>query len=498
MVDFGKELRILLRHGATYGFGDLLSRLVGFLMIPVYTHYLSTSDYGINELVGLSMEVIGIVLSLGIAGAIYRFYYDKEIEHPNLVVSTAFVGVPIVGFIVLGGLSFLSGELAAWILEGRDQWIYMFLGLFTLWFNQTFGLVYAYLRVRERSGTYVIISLAKLVTALSLNIYFIVILEWGVLGLFTSDVITAGLFCIIVFPWYLREVGHKFSFAIAKKLLRFSLPIIPAYLASLVVNASDRYFIRAFLSMSDVGVYALGYKLGVVVFHLIRTPFMQIWDPRRYALYRQGAPVEIYARVATYLTGLMIFVALGISVFVQDIIKIISPQEYWGAAAYVPAVALCYVLSAMDQHVAFGILIEKKTEYWAYVNLVMGALNLLLNLLLIRAYGLWGAVAATFVCFVFKIAAFHLISRRFLKIPFEWMRMGLILLVSVVVYFLSVIVHPSSLIPALLFDSVMVLAFLCMVWIFGIIRRDEKEATLRLIRGLFGKKSLETVQNSSS
>jgi O-antigen/teichoic acid export membrane protein len=494
MVDFGKELKTLLRHGATYGFGDLLSRVIGFLMIPVYTHYLKTSDYGINELVGLTAEVIGIVLSLGIAGAINRFYYDKEIENPNLVVSSTFVGVPVLGFIVLGVLSIFSRELAGWILEGRDQWIYIFLALCTLWFNQTFHLVYAYLRVRERSVTYVILSLAKLVIALSLNIYFIVILEWGVLGLFVANLITAGVFCVSVFPWYLREVGNKFSFQIVKKMLRFTLPIIPANLASLVVNASDRYFIRAFFSLSDVGVYTLGYKLGNVVFYLVRAPFMQIWDPRRYALYKQDAPVELYARIATYFTGLMIFVGLGISIFVQDLIQIISPQEYWGAAVYVPAVALCYVIYALDHHVAFGILIKNRTEYWTYVNLSMGALNLALNFVLIKKMGIWGAVLATFFSLVFKIAALHLIARKLLFIPFEWLRMGSILTLAMLVYFVSVFIHPSTFILSMFYDSAMALSFLCLLWITGIIQRDEKESALKVIKGLFGRKNIGTLQ----
>jgi len=494
MADFAKELKTLLRHSATYGFGDLLSRLIGFLMLPVYTHYLTTSDYGINELVGLTMEVIGIVLNLGIAGAINRYYYDKEVRDPNLVVSTVFVGVPLLGFLVLGGLSLFSAELAGLLLEGREQWIYILLALGTLWFNQTFHLIYAYLRVIQRSTAYVILSLLKLFLALSLNILFIVILEWGVLGLFVSNIISAGAFCILVFPWYLRKVGVRFSFQIAKRMLRFSLPIVPANLASLIVNASDRYFIRAFLTLSDVGIYGLGYKLGNVVFYLVRVPFMQIWDPRRYALYRQDAPLEFYARIATYFTGLMIFVGLGVSIFVQDLISVISPEEYWGAAIYVPAVALCYVIYALDHHVAFGILVKEKTEYWTYVNLVMGALNLGLNFVLIKRLGIWGAILATFLSLVFKITALNYISKKFFAIPFEWLRMASMLAIAMIVFFLSFFIHPATLIPSLFFDSALVLLFLWLLWVTGIIRRNEKESAIRILKQRFGRKELKSVQ----
>ena len=190
----------------------------------------------------------------------------------------------------------------------------------------------------------------------------------------------------------------------------------------------------------------------------------------------------------------MIFVGLGISVFVEDFIKIISPHEYWRAAVYVPAVALCYVLYALDQHVAFGILIKKKTEYWTYVNFVMGALNLLLNLVLIKTLGLWGAVVATFLSLAFKIVALHIIGRKLFRIPFEWGRMGGILIVAAAIYFTSIIVHPSSLIMGLAFHSCMMFLFLGSLWALGVIRRDEKKFFLVGVNKLWDGKALKAMR----
>lgn len=491
MTNFGKELKILGRHGLTYGVGQVLSRLVGFLMIPVYTHYLKPVDYGVYQLVGITVEAIGIVLSLGIANAVYRFYYDAEVNDQKSVISTACLAVPSISFVILGVINLKSEYMASIILERADQWVFFTLAFGTLWFNQQVDLVYTYLRVKQSSGTYLVLSLSKLIMALSLNIYFVVFLGWGVFGIFVSNFITAVFFSLLTFPLLLKKVGLVFSFTIAKKMLRFSLPMIPGNIASFAVNYSDRYFIRAFISIADAGIYTLGYRLGNVVFFLIRVPFAQIWGPRRYILYRDGAPAETYARIATYFEGMMIFVGLVISVFIQDVIKIISPQEYWNAALYCPAVALCYIIYAFDEHVNFGILIAKKTEYLTYVNLVIGALNLLLNFILISRYGIWGAILSTFLSFVSKIIAFYLIGMRFFRIPFEWYRMAGLLSVTIIIYFLSIIIHPASLIQSLIFDSFMVSIFLPAIWMTGLIRREEKDLLIKSIRKLFSAKSRE-------
>jgi len=493
MVNLNKELRDLAHHTSIYGATEIFSRFIGFLMIPFYTYYLKPADYGINELVGITIELISIVLGMGISDAVYRFYFDKDVKSPNIVISSACIGVPLLSLIVLSILSFFSKQLSNLVLGDTKYWLYITLSLASLWFGQQINLVYTYLRITESSKSYSILALSRLTIALSLNIIFVAGLKWGVLGIFVSNLITVALFSLCTFPFLLKKVGFSFSIPLAKKMLRYSMPIIPANMASLIVNASDRFFIRAFLSLADAGIYSLGYKLGNIVFYIVRVPFMQIWEPRRYALYRDNAPPQIYARIATYFFTLMVFIGLGISVLIQDVIKIISPREYWQAAAYVPAIVVCYIIYALDHHVAFGISIIKKTEYWTYVNLVMGAMNLGLNYILISQYGVWGAICATFIPLVFKISALYMIAKRFFPIPFEWRRMAGFLSIAAGMYFLSVFIHPSVLAVSFLYDLLIIIVFLLIIWISGLLYADEKHQIKVFLQKFYRKHTAEAL-----
>jgi O-antigen/teichoic acid export membrane protein len=483
MGTLGKELKTLIKHGSIYFLGTVLSRLVGFVMIPVYTKYLRAEGYGIYELVGLSIEICGIIISSGIAGGIYRFYFEQKGEkEKNTVISTASLAVTVVAFVFIGLLCFLSPNISNIILDSSDKWIYFCLAFGGLFFGQHMQLMYIYLRIKEFSGIYLMISLLQLIIALSLNIFFIVYLQMGVKGLFLSNFITAAIFAVVCYPILLWKVGSKFSYGLFKKMLRFNLPIIPANLASLIVSSSDKYFIKVFFSITQTGIYSLGYKFGNIVFYFVRVPFMQIWEPRRYALYQEKAPVEIYARVATYFWFILVFTGLGLSILIQDVIKIISPPEFWPAGYYAPAIVLSYIIYAMDNHVGFGILIAKKTEYWTYVNFAMCGINLALNFLLIPSYGSWGAVAATFLSLVFKITALHMVSRKLFYIPFEWGRMAGMLAIAISLYVFSLVVHFDDLVKAIIIDIILSFLFLPLIWISGLVTTDEKRSVINLFK----------------
>ena len=483
MAVLGSELKVLTWHGSIYAAGSILTKMIGFLMIPVYTRFLTTTEFGEYALIGITIEVISIVIGMGVADAVYRYYFDtSEDSDPDLVVSTACVGVPIAGGLFILLLCSQSHWLAALTLDSSDKWMLLCIALGELWLNQQMNLVYTYLRITESSKAYVIVTLAKTFVSLSMNIYFVAFLKWGVMGLLLSNLISAGIFTLLCYPFLLRKVGLRFSLSLTRKLLRYSLPIVPANLASFAINVSDRYFIKSYFSIAQSGIYSLGYKFGNVNFYLIRVPFSQIWGPRRYTLYKEEADPAIYARVATYLFFLMVFSGMGIGLFMQDIIKLISPPEYWSAAHIIPAVAFCYAIYSLDTHIGFGINIAMRTEFYGIINVSNGVLNIILNFALIPRFGMWGAIGATFICFVVKIIALQLIASRLFYIPFEWLRMLSIFLIAALVCVIRILSPIESLLIGTAVNTILVFAYLLVLWVTGIVAHDEKAAIIKYSR----------------
>jgi len=476
------QIKSLISHAGTYGIAEFLRYSLGFLMIPVYTRYLTPSDYGVMAIVHLTIGILSIVLSMRIGDSIYRFYHDTDDpQQQRSVLSTACLGIPIISGVVVLGAAFFSNSLAYLILGEPQGKVYLILGLGELWCNLQISLFYSYLMVNERSVFYLVIAISKFLTAMLLNIYLIVFLQWGVLGFFISNLTTATIFLAVTYPYLLYKLGLCFSMATARKMLRYSLPIIPSSLSTLAVNQADRYFIRTYLSMADVGIYSLATKFGNIPFTLIRVPFMQIWVPRRYALYNAGVSPEFYARIATYFIFLMTFCGLSVSILIRDGITYFASQAFWPAAAYTPALVLCYIIYSLDSHVDFGIRISKKTELYTYVNLTTAILHIGLNYLLIPMLGLWGAAVTMFMSLVGKIVGLHLISRDLYRVPFEWLRIGGIILIASATYLVSSLFHTDNVIPSVILDFLLVLSFPYTLWLSGLVSDQEK---ISIINGI--------------
>ena len=96
------ESKIIAKHGAVYGIANLLDRIISFIMIPVYTRFLTPSDYGILELLYITSSVLSIFIGVGIESAVGRFYFDyKEQKDRNMVISTAYIGFGFLSLLVI-------------------------------------------------------------------------------------------------------------------------------------------------------------------------------------------------------------------------------------------------------------------------------------------------------------------------------------------------------------------------------------------------------------
>ena len=193
------ELKQLLKHTSTYSFGNILGKMVGFFMIPFYTHYLSPADYGTLELLDLSLALMGLVLTMWMNASIIRHYYDYDNpKDRNQAVSTILiVAVGLGAAVAFGGIHF-SRPLSALILKTPD--LHLYVSVIALSFLMTCIRVVStsYLRAGQRSVFIVGYELALLVITLFLNIYFIAIRHIGVLGVLYSSLIANTLVAIVL------------------------------------------------------------------------------------------------------------------------------------------------------------------------------------------------------------------------------------------------------------------------------------------------------------
>ncbi len=486
----GAESKLMAKHSSVYGIGNVLNRVIGFLMIPVYTRYLIPSEYGILELLSLTTEIVGMILSMRISHAMFRIYFEHDsLEDKNEVISTSMLTFGAIGSIGLLMASLPSWFLAEKILNSSQYSYYFIISFATLWFNTLVLMAFYYLMILKKSTLYIISSSIKLFIALSFNIYFIVFLKMGVLGILYGNLIASVSMTVILVIPVLIQVGIRFSNRKLKEMLKYGLPLIPGSLANFVVLVSDRYIVKIFGSLSDVGIYSLSYRFGIMPHTLITVPFNQVWGVRRFELMKRDDAEELFGRIITYFIFLLTFIGLGISVLAKDTLYIIADSKFWDAYKYIPILLLSYIVYGLYFHFVMGILLAKKTKYISYIDIVNGIINIVLNIFLIKAYGLYGAAYATLISYTTRIVMVYLVSSRLQKIYFEFDRVLKILLSAGLIFIFCFFIDSHSAVTSLSIKFVIACLFPLILYVFKFYSHSE----LSKVKMVFVKRSLRAV-----
>src|SRR5512146_1178967 len=240
------EIRTVGKHTLVYGAGIVLGKLASFLMLPIYTHYLTPSDYGVLELLAMMIDVVGMLVGLGFMTGLYKFYSEAEGHDKVAVVGTAALGAA-----VLAAVGTILGIAGAPLLNrliigqaGSPLYVQIF---FLVYFMQTIGSVpLALLRAQNRSVIFVAVNTAKLLMSLSLNILLVVYLHKGVLGVMISSIVTETVMAIGLGGYLLYDVGLAFSRRYAKALFDFGRPMVLWSLGMFVLVFSDRFFLKQY------------------------------------------------------------------------------------------------------------------------------------------------------------------------------------------------------------------------------------------------------------
>jgi O-antigen/teichoic acid export membrane protein len=425
----------LVKDTLVYGVATVVSQMTSFILLPVYTRALTPHDYGYLELLQLVVDFTGLFVTMRLGEAIFRFYSGaSHPEEANRSVSTSLILALGMGLLGFAGLSAASQPLAKYLFQDSQAVGLLVLTGTTLLMQPLVEIPAAFVRAQQRSGVFLAFRLGSLALRVGLSLILVAKLRLGVTGAVYANVAATAVQAVVMSLYTVHSVGIAFDRKVARQVLGFTLPILVAAVGSYYLGFADRYFLKAFGTLRDVGIYALAARFAVAYFALGFSPFEQAWDAARYHVAKEFDAVKTFQQIFRILSVTLIALGLAISVFCHKVIDIMTASDFWAAAQIVPILLLSYLVQIWTSYCRFGLLFTNRTKQIAVATLVAMPIMTLAFYLLVPSLGAVGAAIGAVIGFSVRLVWTEWKSSRSYNMHLQWGLALSLLLIAVGVY----------------------------------------------------------------
>jgi O-antigen/teichoic acid export membrane protein len=424
LVQNAVSLRRLGRDTAMYLTGSALARLVSFLMLPVYTRYLTPADYGILQILDLTVEIAAILVSAGATTGTLRFYYKATTDEARKTVIATSVIVQV-GLNAVGTVLLLLAAPVIWarVLGEAGSLAMVQIAALNFTLAATVNVPLLLFQAKQQSGRYVAANVIKLALQLSGNILLVVVFRWGPLGILVSTMVTNLVIGLVLCAIAFRYAGLRFSRSVFRDLRRFGLPYQLTTGGTFILTFGDRFFLEHYHGLGGGReLYGLAYQFGFLLSGNVAVPFLKAWYPQLLMLAREEKPERDrqYNRAFRYGSLLIVTAAVTIALFIRPVLRVLVTEEFRSAAAFVPPILLAYVLQAWLTPASTGIDVTERTKYTTYATWSAVVVVLVLYALLIPPFGGMGAAVATVGAMLVRMLLHLYWSQRLWPIAWDW------------------------------------------------------------------------------
>ncbi len=439
-----ERIKNLSRNLAIYGLGDVATSVVSLLLLPVYTRYLTPSDYGVIAMLLTIEAVAKILFRWGVDTAFMRLYYDcaDEAARQRLASTIFFFLLGINGSLLAVGLMG-AGWLSQTLFGSTEQALLIGLVIANTFVVGLYFIPFQVLRITEKSGQFIALVFVRSAGTLVMRLVLVVGAGLGVLGVVVADVVVTAVFTVIISPWFAPLIRPVFSRAIIREALGFGLPRIPHSIAHQVIGLADRYFLNAFGTLRDVGLYSIGASFGLAL-KLFLSAFEAAWTPFFLGVMREPNPQKIYSTVSTYVLAVLVLLTASLCAVAPDVVRLTTTAEFHEAARVTPWIALGVMFQGVYLVGSIGLVITKRTTRYPLATGFAAMASLSANAWLIPRYGLLGAAWANTLAYATLAAVTVGFSWRLYPISYEWSRLLRVALAGGVAYVVTSRVVPQS------------------------------------------------------
>ena len=417
----------LLSESAIYGFGGVANQALTIFLVPIYARVLGADGYGVVAVVNATLSLSTMLATLALPQAFFRAYLrdadtDQDRRHALAVASALRIAVSS-GFLLVFALA--SVPLTLVLFGGSTDELPIIALIGPIVFFDTLNLIpLSFLRAERRPGTYAAISFTRAILGSILIIAFVVVLDLGVLGVVlgsaSSAVVSATIGVIAL--QRTRPIRFRWDTALVRRMLAFSLPLVPAAVAGWGLNLSDRYIVRAYDGFEAAGIYSSGYTAGLVISAIAVAPFTLAWGAAYWEIHRGPEPMPVFVRVLTVYTIVASGLALALSAVGTDAIRILLGAEFEAGRFVVPFSAFGGVLYGAYSILTTGLNLASQTR-WVPVTMIGAAItSVALNLALVPAIGFMGAAISTLLSYALLAVSSAAVSQHYYPVAWDYPR----------------------------------------------------------------------------
>jgi O-antigen/teichoic acid export membrane protein len=411
----------LLKDASLYSISSLLARGFSLITVPIYTRILSPADYGALDLLSYTAMLIVLIIGLALDQAISRFYIDEKDESEKKRMAST---VLIYNIFVFALLIPIVAPLASWLAHGwlvdqvdKETVILVFV---YIWANAIFYIACNQLKYLFLSKLFALCNIGNTVLCVVLSLVFVVYFRLGVFGLFLGQVIGAGCFALLSIYYARESYALTFQWGSLKRMLVYSLPLVPGTLSFYLMQYVDRYAINTVMGLHEVGLYGIGARLASLV-NLFLMGFQGAWFPIVMKNFREKDAAERFRVVFNYYLFTVLAILLGLSLFGREILMVLTTKTFSQGFVVVPLLVLAAILASIGQYFTYGIQIALKSHYTLFLNIAALVINVVLNYILIPRLGIIGAALATVLSFVFLTVVAMGLSQKLYYVPYRWL-----------------------------------------------------------------------------
>ncbi|MCA0985180.1 oligosaccharide flippase family protein [Halobacillus yeomjeoni] len=449
----GNKYSKLGKNTLIFAIGTIGSKGIHFLLIPFYTRIFNSYQYGQLDIIQTSINLLIPLITLQLGEAIFRFTMDKNGDRKSVLTNALIYNFGLILLLII--ILIINKSLVL--------------------FNVSFYLVISiiigemlliqfkhFIRAIGQIYTFVITDIIQVIMFLLFNLVFLVILSMSIEGYFLAlalSKIVALVFLVIKCNIFNYIEFKYIDEALIKKMLLYSIPLIPNTLMWWVMNASDRYIISYFLGFESTGIYAISYKLPSLLV-LMYGVFAYAWQIFAIEESEAADKNESYATIFLYNR---IFFIISISLllpFLKSFITILGSKEFYDSWKYIPILLFATMFSAFSKFYGTGYIISKKTGGAFTTSLYGGIINIVVGILIIPYLGLFGASLSTMIGFLVMWLFRMRQTKKFFYIRIEWLSFIsslTILIIQSLLLFVNMHSFFSSLLHLLLFSLVVII-----------------------------------------